>query len=148
MKSTTKTMTEMKAKDCPLHSAAGLLRDRGENACGCPAVKGSLPALTETSTHDDGRFVRTALVLGGAGAEGGRDEGGSIDVIDKVTGVRLCQINLVALRGGGIIVDVIDVEKRHATRRALAFSQTERRIVEVPEGGTLVSVDFRPKESP
>ena len=40
-------------------------------------------------------------------------------------------------------MDVIDVADRYKSRRMLAFSQTERVISVVPEGGKLVSADFQ-----
>ncbi len=108
-----------------------------------PNVKSeSMPAPTHITTHDDGKFVRTAIV-----AEG-RDTG-SLDVVNAA-GERLCQINLSFLpatveRGGEetLIVDVIDVDQRYSARRVLAFSQTERKVLALPPGGRLASVDFR-----
>jgi hypothetical protein len=103
----------------------------------------SREAHTKTTTHDDGKFIRTAIVC----------EGGNTGSIDLVTadGIRLGQINISFLPerssvGGEpecLIVDVIDVDERYEKRRALAFSNKERKILDVPEGGKLVSVDFR-----
>jgi len=103
-----------------------------------PAAKPSKESLTPTTTHDDGRFVRTAIVL---------DPSTGVSSVDLVTpdGVLLARVNFVPSRveGESLIVDVIDVSGRYETKRALTFSPTERRQVDVPEGGSLVSVDFR-----
>lgn len=100
-------------------------------------------ARTPTTTYDDGKFVRTALVVG----EG---EYGSVDVVCARTGKRLCQLNVFyepkAADGAedALMVDVIDVEKRYPARRALVFSRTKGRShINVPEDGNLVGVDFR-----
>jgi hypothetical protein len=112
-----------------------------------PASSASKDATTHTSIHDDGKFRRTALVIVG------RDTG-SVDVV-MADGTRLCQINISFLpspssdgRREALIVDVIDVDNRYPERRALAFSNTERAVIDVPKGGTLVSVDFRKDKEP
>jgi hypothetical protein len=92
-------------------------------------------AFTKTTTRDDGKFVRTALVLSNT-------ETGSVDVVDAA-GNFLARLNLCAIESGGVIVDVIDVDKRYAVKRAMTFAGGERRAMTVPEGGNLVSVDFR-----
>ena len=95
-------------------------------------------AQTPVTTFDDGQFVRTAIKLTDS------DKIGSIDILDA-SGRRMVQINLITLSaiGTGIIVDVINVDGRYKTGRALAFSQTDRKIVDVPKGGRLISCDFR-----
>jgi len=77
-------------------------------------AKKSKDAYTKISVHDDGTFVRTALVANGG-------DTGSIDLVDA-KGVRLAQVNISLLRGhaedGGecLIVDVIDVDRRYSRR--------------------------------
>ncbi len=94
-------------------------------------------AQSKLTTHDDGKFVRTAIVIGGTE---------SIDLVAQ-DGTLLARINVVFLpnseAGEHLIVDVIDVADRYKSRRMLAFSQTERVISVVPEGGKLVSADFQ-----
>jgi hypothetical protein len=96
----------------------------------------SLPAETQITTHDDGKFIRTALVI-----EPKEGKSGSVDIVTK-DGKRLCQINLFAYEDGSLIVDVIDVDDRYKIRRALVFSDGERRSIDVGNGN-LVSVDFK-----
>lgn len=74
---------------------------------------------------------------------------GSIDLVDAA-GNFLVQVNISFLQtantkaeGETLIVDVIDVSKRYESRRVIVFSQTERKFVDFPPGGTLASVDFR-----
>jgi hypothetical protein len=106
-----------------------------------PAVPQSRDAFTQTAVYDDGTFTRTALVVGDG-------DTGSIDLVDA-RGVRLAQVNIsfIPKRDGEevLIVDVIDVDKRYASKRALVFSPTSRAELDVPEGGNLVSTDFRVK---
>ena len=107
-----------------------------------PNVKVAAPpssdAATATTTHDDGTFIRTALVCD--------HHNGSVDLV-AADGTRLAQVNIFyASNSDGhecLIVDVIDVDKRYSNLRALAFSNEKREIVNVPPGGNLVSVDFR-----
>lgn len=98
-------------------------------------------ATTDTTTFDDGTFVRTALMIEGT-------DTGSVDVVNKA-GKRLCQINISLGTAKEcdeyLIVDVIDVDKRYTKRRALVFSPDKRAEMDVPEGGNLVSTDFRKK---
>jgi len=103
--------------------------------------KPKINAFTKTRLYDDGQFIRTALVVGDG-------DTGSVDLVDT-RGVRLAQVNIsfIPKRDGEevLIVDVIDVDKRYTERRALVFSPTSRQAVDVPEGGNLVSTDFRVK---
>jgi len=97
-------------------------------------------AKTPIRTHDDGTFIRTALLVKGG-------DTGSVDLV-LADGTRIAQINISFLPGDDrqrerLIVDVIDVEDRYRTRRMLAFSNSARKVEDVPEGGKLVSVDFR-----
>jgi hypothetical protein len=115
----------------------------GEDEDAAPAVPQSKDAFTQTAVYDDGTFIRTALVIG-------TGDTGSIDLVDS-EGVRIAQVNISLVRGyvedGGevLIVDTIDVDKRYARKMALCFSNGERRMLNVPEGGSLISADFRVK---
>jgi UDP-glucose 4-epimerase len=96
-------------------------------------------AETRTTTFDDGTFLRTAIVVDEAHV-------GSLDVVDK-TGKRICQVNIfVGEESGSLIVDVIDVERRFANKRALAFAGHDRRDMEAFDTSSLISVDFRPRK--
>jgi len=100
---------------------------------------GDATSTIQTRKDPKDGFTRTAIVVEG-------NDTGSIDLVDR-HGNRLCQINVSYLPSSDgeetLIVDVIDVDKRFTTRRALAFSPADRRILDVPQGGNLVSVDFR-----
>jgi hypothetical protein len=108
-------------------------------------------ATTPTTTFQDEGFVRTALIVSND-ADPSR-EGGSVDVVRIVNGKveRLAQINIFALSGSAsddeesFMVDVIDVDQRYTTRRALVFSPTERAHLDVPKGGNLVASHFSRK---
>lgn len=103
------------------------------------AMGASVHATTKTTTYNDGKFVRTAIVVGGD-----EENTGSIDLVDA-DGARLAQVNISFLPDSDglevLIVDVIDVDNRYTNRRMLAFTSTERVIKDAP--GRLVSVDFR-----
>lgn len=102
-----------------------------------PEPKGpSTEDLTRVTTHDDGRFIRTAIQpqLGGEG-------GGSIDILGR-DGERVCQINIFTYDHGAVIVDVIDVDRRYDNKRALVDPGGEHRQPGVPVH-YLVSADFR-----
>lgn len=89
---------------------------------------------TPVSTHDDGKFIRTALVVRpDAGDEG------SVAIVDP-EGNRLALLNLFVYDNGNLIVDVIDVDERFANRTALAFRDSRRESL---AAGKVVSVDFR-----
>lgn len=104
-------------------------------------------ATTKTTTHTDPEdgFTRTALVIDSAPV-------GSIDVLNR-DGVRIAQINICYsnnAEGEILIVDTIDVKCRFADKQAFSFSPTERVRLIVPNGGNLVSADFRntPRKAP
>jgi hypothetical protein len=102
--------------------------------------------LTKTTTHDDGSFVRTALVI----ENDKYDNVGSIVLVNK-SGKRIAMLNISynAMSHKGeeyLIVDVIDVDRRFDNRRALGFSNTERTEMHAPKDGKLISVDFRAKQ--
>lgn len=104
-------------------------------------------ATTPTTTFQDDKFVRTALVVSNDADP--KRELGSIDVVRIVNGKveRLAQINIFhALKSSDgeelLMVDVIDVDERYTTRRALVFSPTERAHLDVPKGGNLVASHF------
>lgn len=94
-------------------------------------------AQTTTTTHDDGRHLRTALV-----ADTGND-GGSIAIVDR-NGTRLALINLFVYDNGNLIVDVIDVDDRYNTRNALTFVDGHRQFLPASK---VISADFRNKET-
>ena len=104
----------------------------------------SRKAHTRTTTFDDGRFERTAIVC-----EGGSTV--SLDLVDS-SGVRLAQVNVSYQPDSEgfevVIVDVIDVDKIYSHRRMHAFGPKGRKDEDVPEGGNLVSADFRRKLAP
>jgi len=98
-------------------------------------------AQTKTTTHDDGKFVRTALVIGPG------QDGGSVDVLDP-SGHFLARINLFTHGkddpdGLWFAVDVIDMEDQFNYKRALIFEDGGRQDMETT--GNLVAADFRVK---
>lgn len=106
-------------------------------------VSPSKPALTKTTTHDDGSFIRTAIVLD---ASKGAAEVGSIDLVTP-DGKRICQVNVTLYPDGNLILDTIDVENRWSQARAFLFAKEEpRQWHTVKKTGALVSADFRVKE--
>lgn len=98
----------------------------------------SRPALTKTTTHDDGMFVRTAIVLDASK----NAECGSIDIVSP-DGKRICQVNITLFSDGNLILDTIDTEKRWKKASAFLFSGGERVWHERKIPGSLVSADFR-----
>ncbi len=112
-----------------------MTEDRNRNA----GKSKSADARTRTTSRDDGKFVRTAVVIPCQGSPG------SVDLVDP-DGQLLVRVNVSLLRqpdGETLIVDVIDVAERYVERKAIGFSRSERTTLDVPKGGTLVSVDFR-----
>jgi predicted amidohydrolase len=93
-------------------------------------------AKTQVTEHDDGSFIRTALVIDP------NDNGGSVDIVD-VDGKLLARVNVfLSARGSKeetLMVDVIDVDRRYTVRRGLGFVRGERRMIEV---GDLVGAHF------
>ncbi len=115
-------------------------------------------ATTPTTTFQDEHFIRTALVVSNDAdpERGTMGRCGSFDVVRIVGGKveRLAQINIFHTSESGdparegeelLMVDVIDVDKRYTTRRALVFSPTERGHLDVPKGGNLVASHFARK---
>jgi hypothetical protein len=95
--------------------------------------------LTAVTVHDDGKFARTALVMPYS------PNPGSVDLVDA-EGQLLARVNVVRFAqpdGEALIVDVIDAGERFPHKRAFGFAAGVRTTLEVPEGGKLVSVDFR-----
>lgn len=94
-------------------------------------------ALTQMTTHDDGKYVRTALVIGGDA------QGGSVDVLSP-DGEFLVRLNLFTKddsEGLWFALDCIDIEQKFQTRRALTFDNGCRH--DVATEGNLVATDFR-----
>lgn len=96
--------------------------------------------ITTRKDAEDG-FTRTAIVVDGG------ENGGSIDLVTK-SGRRLAQVNLAYLPNSDgeecLIVDVIDVDNQYPEKRAFTFGPgTRGPSAAVPEGGNLVSTDFR-----
>lgn len=95
--------------------------------------KPSIEAQTPTRTFDDGRFIRTAIIVGE------KNDSGSLDIVDGATGARLAQLNIF-VSSDGLIVDVIDVDGQFASHRAIGFKAGVPARVETDK---LVSTDFR-----
>jgi hypothetical protein len=100
-------------------------------------------ALTAVTVRDDGKFARTALVMPYS------PNPGSVDLVDA-EGQLLVRVNVVRSAqpdSEALIVDVIDVDDRFPQKRVYGFplggSQGRRTSLDVPEGGKLVSVNFR-----
>jgi len=94
-------------------------------------------AFTKTGVHDDGQWIRTAVVVG----EG---KGGSIAVVNP-QGKRIALLNIFTSEDNDwFAVDVIDVDKQFANRRALVFDNGTRQDMQAPT--TLIGVDFRKGE--
>jgi uncharacterized protein YfaP (DUF2135 family) len=112
----------------------GRLAPKG-TGMGCVAPVGK-SATTPTTTYDDGKFNRTAIVIAPGTA--------SIDLVTP-DGKLLARMNIVAPPSddSALIVDVVDVEGRYNTKRALCFSQVDRSSCVAPKGARLISVDFR-----
>lgn len=92
-------------------------------------------AQTPTAEHDDGRWIRTAVVL--------VDEknSGSIAVVNE-KGERLALLNIFTSDDNDwFAIDVIDIEQRYSNRRALVFNNGTRQDLQAPT--TLIGVDFR-----
>jgi len=102
-------------------------------------------AQTKITTHDDGKFERTAIVLDGDKAAG------SVDVLDA-EGKLLVRLNLFGKQSDDgtpwFAVDVIDIAERFTSRRGLIFN--DGCMADIEADGPLVAVDFRcdPKRLP
>ena len=96
----------------------------------------SKPAFTKTSVHDDGKWIRTALIVGS-----GDGRGGSVAIVNP-EGKRIALLNIFTSEDNDwLAVDVIDIEERYTNRRALTFNDGTRQDMQAPT--TLVGVDFR-----
>lgn len=93
-------------------------------------------AQDHTTTYDDGKFIRTAIVV--------QDHNGSsFDLVDEY-GERLCLINAFVMRDDDgnmtqISVDVIDIDEKFKTKRALTFNDGQRQFL---DAGNLVCASF------
>lgn len=74
-------------------------------------------ATTETATYDDGKYVRTAIVVP-------MEESASIDIVDE-HGAHMARLNVFAYKDA-ISVDVIDVYDNYNDRAALTFLEGVR----------------------
>lgn len=97
-------------------------------------------AETTHTTHDDGKFVRTALVLGESSEIGGSG-GGSISIVND-KGERIALLNLFTNEDNSwFAVDVIDVDKKFDKHAALTFKDGLQQRLDNANG--LVAADFR-----
>ena len=88
----------------------------------------SKDATSTVTTHDDGKYTRSAIVA---------DKScNSLDVVDK-DGKRVAQSNIFLAADGSLIVDVIDVERVYTHKLALTFDEGQRSVLDVG-AGTLV----------
>ena len=91
-------------------------------------------AVTTTTTRDDGKYVRTALVLD--------DKGLTFDLV-RADGTFVSRVNVFSRfddEGDWLAVDVIDVDDRFDNRRVLSFKDGVRNDLDT---GTVAAVDFR-----
>jgi len=93
-------------------------------------------AETPTTTYTDGKFRRTALIIGPENA-------GSVDVV-TAEGERLAQLNLFITEDGVFMADVIDVDERYKTHLALGFPEGRRTVT---KAGTVVGAHFTNEET-
>ena len=85
------------------------------------------------STHDDGKFVRTAVVCGPG------EQSPSFALVDE-TGKRLAVVNVFRTEGlEWMAVDVCDVDDRFDHRRVLAFKDGTFNDLDC---GSVGAVDF------
>src|SRR5262245_19155373 len=95
----------------------------------------SLDAHSWLSTHDDGKHVRTAIVM-----VGGSRTGGSIDVVTP-DGELLVRINMFTNEEfSWFAADVIELDDRFNKRNAITFSDGKRTFSPAMR---LVATDFR-----
>jgi hypothetical protein len=94
----------------------------------------STDATTPTTTHDDGTFVRTAIVV-----EPHADNKGSVAIVSP-NGTRLALVNIFAYENGNLVVDVIDTDERFGKRAALTFIDGQRHSLDAAK---VISADFR-----
>ena len=90
------------------------VRSEAKSAAEHARPLGKVDAETHTTTHDDGTFIRTAIVCD-------RGDTGSLDLVRSKDGKRLAQINISFLENTDgeecLIVDVIDVALRDEAAR-------------------------------
>lgn len=108
-------------------------------------------ATVETVTREgaDG-FIRTGIVLSNEERTGSGIKSVELTRIRNGKVERIALLNIVYSETDGehLIVDVIDVDKRYAKRRALAFGPptaacpSGRVDMTAPENGTVISVDL------
>lgn len=92
-------------------------------------------AITPTTTHDDGTFIRTAIVI-----EPGAENEGSIAIV-LPDGTRLALLNIFVYEDGKqVIVDVVDTDERYEERTALTFADNLRQSLPAAK---VVSANFR-----
>lgn len=86
-------------------------------------------ALSSVETYDDGRFVRTAVVV--------PPEGASFDLVDE-HGTRLAVVNCFVYYVGDdlqngevrqVITDIIDIDQQFNEKRAMTFDQDKRQFL-------------------
>lgn len=96
----------------------------------------SANAKTPTGVHDDGKFIRTSLIVGEDSSGNG-----SIDVMHAKTGELLARINIFTNEDGSwFAVDVIDIEDRFDAKKAITFTDSVRDFI---PSDHLVAADFR-----
>ncbi len=93
----------------------------------------SVESLTEVELHDDGTFIRTALVLRVG------DDKSSVALVDAF-GNRIALVNFFYYGDDHLIVDVIDVDDQYDNKAALTFLDGQHNAI---GAGHLVSADFR-----
>lgn len=100
----------------------------------CAREAESKNAETPVTTHDDGKFVRTALVVGG-------ENTGSIDIVNT-SGERIALLNLFTNSDNTwFAVDVIDKDERFDRHAALTFKDGLQQRLDDANG--LIAADFR-----
>jgi hypothetical protein len=92
-------------------------------------------ALTPTALHDDGKFIRTSIVLTGGSNEG------SISIVNQ-KGERVALLNLFTNEDNSwFAVDVIDIDDKFDRHAALTFQDGQQQRLDNANG--LVAADFR-----
>lgn len=92
-------------------------------------------AQSKITTNDDGKHVRTALVIDS------EQQGGSVDIVNR-DGELLVRLNMfTSLDNDWFAVDVIDIENKFSKHTALHFEDGMRHHMDC--GGKLIAADFR-----
>jgi len=92
-------------------------------------------AWTPVTKHDDGKFVRTALVVRHS------EKGGSIAIVNE-EGERIALINMFTNEDNSwFAVDVLDKDGRYDQHSAITFEHGTQRRLDNAKG--LVAADFR-----